>query len=237
MLDTPKLIVLAGGYGKRINSTFPDCPKPLIPINQRRLLDWVLDPWRNKVDTIDLLVSHLGHQFEEVYGGCGYQGKYRFFYDKQPGLGRLSAVSDYLKKDLPKNGIFIINGDTFVSGRWIKMLTPGLYSKLLIMPSTDFFSGHKVLLKNRKIQFKLNQSNDGRRPNFIYKNTGVMYLNSAATAHLAEMKSDADLELRLNDVLNMSKFRIIRATHNSVFDVGTPRQFNIFQNYINGHQE
>lgn len=235
MSDTPKLIVFAGGHGKRINSVFPDCPKPLIPINQRHLLDWVLDPWRQKVDTIDLLVSHLGHQFEEVYGGWEHEGKYRFFFDERPGAGRLSAISNYLQKGLPKNGVFIINGDTFMHNKYIQMLTPNPFSTLVIVPSTDFLSGHKVLLKSRKIQFERYQPIDGERPKFIYKNTGVMYLNAAATAQLAEMNCDDDLELHLDDIFNMNKFRVIRAARNSVFDVGTPSRFKTFQSYIDGH--
>src|SRR5208282_883112 len=46
-----KALILAAGYGTRLASAFKDTPKPLIPVGERPLIDYVVD----KLSDIKLL--------------------------------------------------------------------------------------------------------------------------------------------------------------------------------------
>jgi len=109
-----QIIVLAGGYGTRINSIIGDTPKILAPINDKPFIDWLIiwiNSWgiSNKKNII--LSTCVGH--EEIDSYCKSKGyKINCVKETKP-LGTFGAIANVCSKFF-SNDYIIINGDTIL---------------------------------------------------------------------------------------------------------------------------
>jgi D-glycero-alpha-D-manno-heptose 1-phosphate guanylyltransferase len=105
-------IILAGGFGTRLQSVVNDVPKPMAPVAGRPFLEWVLDYClENGIQEAILsvgyksetIIQHFGNQYK------GIQIKYAI--EKEP-LGTGGAIR-YAMEMLEDNcNCLILNGDT-----------------------------------------------------------------------------------------------------------------------------
>lgn len=108
-----KAIILAGGFGTRLNSVLSDLPKPLAPINGKPFLEYQMDYWIHQ--GIDHFVLSVGYLKEKIvnYFGDNYQNiPINYAIEDMPldtGGGLLKAL-DFITSDEP---ILVLNGDTF----------------------------------------------------------------------------------------------------------------------------
>jgi NDP-sugar pyrophosphorylase family protein len=64
-----KVAILAGGMGTRLGDLARGLPKPMVPINGRPFLEWVLDSFAARgLREIVLLTGHRGEVIEEHFG-------------------------------------------------------------------------------------------------------------------------------------------------------------------------
>jgi len=103
-------VVLAGGKGTRLSPYTYVLPKPLLPIEQRPILDLVLTRLaREGCSRVILAVGYLGHLIE-TYCGTGERWGLRieYFREEQP-LGTVGALA--LIDPLPTSPFVVMNGD------------------------------------------------------------------------------------------------------------------------------
>ena len=103
-----EVIILAGGFGTRLQSKVRDIPKPMAPINNRPFLDYVLDYLTtNKVKQVILSVYYK-YELIKNYYGSNYNGmniSYSIDSEEQGTGGAIKAAVQKSKND----HIFIIN--------------------------------------------------------------------------------------------------------------------------------
>ena len=88
-----KTVIMAGGRGTRICELFPDIPKPMIPINDKPVLEWELISLRDQgfCDVI-LTVSHMAEVIMQYFGDGEKLGIHiEYFFEKEP-LGNAGAL-------------------------------------------------------------------------------------------------------------------------------------------------
>ena len=62
-------IILAGGFGTRLQQLVKDIPKPMAPVNGRPFLDYQLEYLGNEgIQKVILSVGYLWEQIHEHYG-------------------------------------------------------------------------------------------------------------------------------------------------------------------------
>jgi len=104
-------IILAGGFGKRLKGKNLDLPKPMVNINGRPFLDYVLMHLNKyNIDKIILSVYYQGKKIEGHYNSSFNNINISYSVDKIP-LGSGGAVKAAITKTI-NNNIFVINGDT-----------------------------------------------------------------------------------------------------------------------------
>lgn len=108
-----KTILLAGGLGTRVSHLYPDIPKPMIPIDGKPfisyLINWLL---KNKIEEKDIIIS-TGHKSEKIIEYFGDRFKYS---NEDIPLGTSGALYKVVKDYNLKNEMFlVINADTFCS--------------------------------------------------------------------------------------------------------------------------
>lgn len=103
-------VVLAGGKGTRLQPFTHVLPKPLLPIEQRPILDVVLSCLtRDGCRRITLAVGHLGHMIE-LYCGAGerWGTEVDYFREREP-LGTVGVLARLDPK--PTEPFIVMNGD------------------------------------------------------------------------------------------------------------------------------
>ncbi len=104
-----KVVILAGGKGKRLEPYTTVLPKPLLPVGDFPILEVVIKQLKSYgFSDITLAVGHLGNLIESYFGGgekLGVGIKYNF---EQRPLGTVGALASI--KNLNKT-FLVLNGD------------------------------------------------------------------------------------------------------------------------------
>lgn len=121
------MIIMAGGQGSRLRPHTENCPKPLLPVAGKPMLEHIVERATSEgFRHFVLAIHHLGHMIEEYFGD-GSRWKIRIDYLREDSpLGTAGAVG--LLDPRPVEPFLVSNGD---------VLTDIHYGELL-----DFHSRH-----------------------------------------------------------------------------------------------
>lgn len=104
-------IVLAGGFGTRLQSVVKDTPKPMAPVKGRPFLTYVLDYLiEYQYDKVILSVGYLHEQIEEYFGNRYKSLEIEYAVENEP-LGTGGGILNAMSKCTTDN-VLVINGDT-----------------------------------------------------------------------------------------------------------------------------
>lgn len=106
-------IVLAGGFGTRLQQVVPDLPKPMAPIAGRPFLEILLSTLARKGFT--RIVLSLGFMAEKIVAHFGnrYAGMELVYEVEQQPLGTGGAIHAALVR-CESDHVFVFNGDTYL---------------------------------------------------------------------------------------------------------------------------
>jgi hypothetical protein len=104
------MVIMAGGKGTRLHPQTENCPKPLLPVAGKPILEHIIN--RAKAQGFShfiLAIHHLGHMIEEYFGNGDALGvKIEYLREESP-LGTAGALS--LLDPLPETSFVVTNGD------------------------------------------------------------------------------------------------------------------------------
>jgi D-glycero-alpha-D-manno-heptose 1-phosphate guanylyltransferase len=100
-------IVLAGGFGTRLQSVVPSVPKPMAPVNKKPFLEYVID-WldRQKITNVILAVGYKADIIKDYFN----DRIIRYSFEDEP-LGTGGAIKKALSL-CTSNYVVVVNGDT-----------------------------------------------------------------------------------------------------------------------------
>ncbi|TBR40361.1 MULTISPECIES: nucleotidyltransferase family protein [Dyella] len=114
MLATDEAIILAGGFGTRLQSVVRDVPKPLAPVAGRPFLAWLLDQLAGQgVRRAVLATGYLADVVESTLGSDWHGMKLVYSREEQP-LGTGGAIAKAASAVSGKRA-FVLNGDTHLA--------------------------------------------------------------------------------------------------------------------------
>lgn len=102
MNDKIQAILLAGGKGTRLAPLTDHCPKPMVPIHGRPMIEYVLDHLKlHGITNVALAVAHMGDQIKEHFGdGSAFGMKISYLQEPEPmGTGGWSQLVDWDQLD------------------------------------------------------------------------------------------------------------------------------------------
>jgi dTDP-glucose pyrophosphorylase len=115
------MVIMAGGKGSRLHPHTDNCPKPLLPVAGKPILEHIIE--RAKVEGFShfvLAIYHLGHMIEEHFGNGDALGvKIEYLREESP-LGTAGALS--LLNPLPEAAFVVTNGDVITDIRYGELL-------------------------------------------------------------------------------------------------------------------
>jgi D-glycero-alpha-D-manno-heptose 1-phosphate guanylyltransferase len=120
-MDFPTVLILAGGLGERLRSTYSAGPKSLAPVGRRPFLDYLLEWLRGEGAQEIILCVGFKRSLIQRYVGSGRKWGLRVRYSiEKKLLGTAGAVKKG-GKILGGTSMFVLNGDTFLDVNLRKM--------------------------------------------------------------------------------------------------------------------
>jgi dTDP-glucose pyrophosphorylase len=115
------MVIMAGGKGIRLRPHTENCPKPMLPVAGRPMLEHIIE--RAKAEGFShfvLAVHYLGHMIEEHFGnGEGMGIKIDYLREHTP-LGTAGALS--LLNPIPEQAFVVTNGDVITDIQYGELL-------------------------------------------------------------------------------------------------------------------
>ena len=115
------MVIMAGGVGSRLRPHTEHCPKPLLPIAGRPMLEHIIE--RAKLEGFHrfvIAVHYLGGMIKDHFGTGDRLGVYIEYLEEEAPLGTAGALS--LLKTAPDEPFLVTNGDVITDIRYGELL-------------------------------------------------------------------------------------------------------------------
>ena len=116
-----QMIIMAGGKGTRLLPKTKDCPKPLLPVNGKPMLEHIiLGAKEEGFHRFVLAVYYLGDMIKDYFGNGDLWGIKIEYLDEEMPLGTAGAIS--LLEERPKLPVIVTNADIISDIRYSGLL-------------------------------------------------------------------------------------------------------------------
>jgi len=116
-----RVVIMAGGLGKRLRPLTENLPKPMLPVGGRPLLELII---RSLVEQgfrrMTISVNYLGHIIQQHFGNGSTYGAEIDYIEETTRMGTAGALSLLLKR--PSEPFVVMNGDLLTSVRFSSLL-------------------------------------------------------------------------------------------------------------------
>jgi len=214
-LPTNQCVILAGGYGSRLGDITKKTPKPLLKINNRFFIEYIIDSLeRQGIKNFLIFTWYKSFHFKKLKKRSGV--KIHILKEKNK-LGTGGGLV-YFKKFL-HNSFFVVNGDTFfdVNIRDLENITN----------SNNHLAGVS-LAKSQKHQFKFEYNQDRnyktifyhekKKPKFV--SGGIYFFKKNFLNY--KFHNNCDLDSDIIRFIYEKKKLTSKIYTNNFIDIGTP---------------
>jgi len=104
------VLIMAGGLGKRLRPYTEDCPKPMLSVGGRPIIEHIIDRAKAQgFNNFVIAIRYLGQMIKDHFGDGSSRGiRVEYVQEDEP-LGTAGALG--LIKELPENSLVVSNGD------------------------------------------------------------------------------------------------------------------------------
>lgn len=230
--DNP-IFIMAGGFGTRLRPLTDNCPKPMLRVGDKPMLEHLINQFR-VLGFHDFYISthYMPEVIQEHFGdGSHWDISITYIHEDTP-LGTGGALG-LLPKNLPQLPLIMMNGD---------VLTKIDFTELL-----DHHESHNLdsTMCVRELEYKISygvvESEDGLITNMVEKptyryhiNTGIYVLSPECVASV-QHNTQIDLPTLLKQRMDKSKRVGIYTTSEYWLDIGQMTDYQKAQQDIKTH--
>lgn len=104
------MVIMAGGKGTRLRPHTENCPKPMLPVGNKPMLEHIIERAKlNGFNRFILAIHYLGHMVEDYFGNGTKMNIQIDYVREQAPLGTAGALS--LLGEKPESPFLVTNGD------------------------------------------------------------------------------------------------------------------------------
>jgi mannose-1-phosphate guanylyltransferase len=178
-----KGVILAGGFGKRLKPITDNCPKPMIEILDKPIIEWQIQLLaKNNIREIIICVGYLKEQIiDHIASGNRFNVKVAYTVEDEPlGTGGALKNTYSLLKD-EKEGFFMINGDILTNIDFKTLADKNKTNTLAVVPLN---SPYGIV----DFDEKLNVTGFKEKPHIVDKwiNAGIYFFNEEVFNYLPD---------------------------------------------------
>lgn len=226
------VFIMAGGFGTRLRPLTDDCPKPMLKVGDKPILERLLEQFSTAgFKNIYISTHYMPEQITNYFGnGSEWGVNVNYIHENEP-LGTGGALG-LLPSDIPKLPLIMINGDVLTTANFEKLLNfHNKYSPVATMCVREFDyqipygvisgDGHKIVsMQEKPIQkYFVNAG--------IYVIDPVIFMNVPKHKHI-------DMPTLLEQQISNCKDVIMFPLHEYWLDIGRMDDFNKAQIDIEG---
>ncbi len=212
-----QMVIMAGGLGTRLRPHTEDCPKPMLPLGGKPMLEHIILRARAEgFIKFTIALNYLGEIIEDYFeDGKDFNVEISYTHEDEP-LGTAGALS--LLDSIPKDPFIVTNGDVMTDINYGKIIDFHL--------DQDAFATMAVRRHEWQNPFGVVKLDGINISGFLekpisqsYINAGVYVLNPEAINHL-EDKKFCDMPTLFERIKQKNLSTIAYATHEEWVDVG-----------------
>jgi len=115
------MIIMAGGQGTRLRPHTENCPKPLLPVAGKPMLEYIIEQAKSEgFQHFVLAIHYLGHMIQDYFGdGSRWNVKIEYIHEESP-LGTVGAIG--LLNIKPDQPFIVSNGDVLTDIHYAELL-------------------------------------------------------------------------------------------------------------------
>jgi len=118
---TNRMVIMAGGEGTRLRPHTENCPKPLLPVGGKPMLEHIIErACAEGFNHFSLAIHYLGFMIEDYFGNGNRWGVRIDYLKEQSPLGTAGAIS--LISPFPELPFLVTNGDVLTDIRYGELL-------------------------------------------------------------------------------------------------------------------
>lgn len=115
------MVIMAGGMGTRLRPHTENCPKPLLPVAGKPMLEHIIERAKQEgFNQFVLAIHYLGHMIEDYFGNGERLGVQINYLREEAPLGTAGALS--LLNPVPDAPFVVTNGDVMTDIRYGELL-------------------------------------------------------------------------------------------------------------------
>lgn len=166
-----KLIILAGGFGTRLQSVLKGYPKPLADINGQPFIKFLFQDWINNGFNDFILSLHYEAQMiidfvdEEKKCGILKNCNIQSIIEPRP-LGTGGAVAYVTTKIKLEDNIYITNADTWLNGGYLNLIKSN-GNTIGIVEVPNAYRYGRVNINEENLIEEFSEKNNSKGPGYI----------------------------------------------------------------------
>ena len=216
-------IILAGGFGTRLQKVVSDLPKPMADINGKPFLEYLFNYLEKyKIKKVILSVGYKHEKIIEYFGDNFKNIKIKYAVENQP-LGTGGAIKFTLDK-INDNNFFLINGDTFFDVNLNQLSNFHSDKKadisLSLKPLSDFDRYGAVEIDNNN---RIKKFNEKKYQKHGLINGGVYAINKNIFNKTEKTKFSFEKDIMEKHLTKLKMFGFVSDTY--FIDIGIPDDY------------
>ncbi len=219
-------VILAAGKGTRLRPLTDNCPKPLVHVCGKPLLDHIVDALPSSVDELIIVTGYLGHMIRE-YCGAEFHGRKVTYIEQVEQNGTAKAL--WLCKDLIKGRFLFLFADDIHGKADIARATS--YTRSLLVASVSTPEKFGIVVRNPDGTLGLMIEKPEHAPSNC-ASTGAMVLDD----HIFEFEPQTPVkgEYYLTEVIERyaQKYPIAVVEQNTWIPIGYPEDIKTAESKI-----
>jgi capsule biosynthesis phosphatase len=229
------IIIPLGGVGKRFSDYGFKDPKPLVYVQGKKIISWVLSSLKlSKKDKIYILYNHILEEFNFERRILAEHSNVNFFKLPKSTKGPVETISlfcKFLQKEPINDPVFILDGDTFYSTNIISKLKNKKNSCILYFNTNDkkpIYSYIKIN-KNKQVTDIAEKIKISRNANIGYYFSSFEILKKFSLITIKKKSKKAyvsDIYRMMLD--NNVRIDSLKISNKNFSILGTPEQIKFF---------
>ncbi|MDD5334869.1 MAG: nucleotidyltransferase family protein [Rhodoferax sp.] len=213
------MVIMAGGIGKRLLPHTENCPKPLLLVAGKPMLEHIIERAKSEgFNHFVLAIHHFGHMIEDYFGNGEHLGVQIDYLREQSPLGTAGALG--LLSPRPALPFLVTNGDVMTDIHYGELLDFHIRNGAAATMAVRVHEWHHPfgVVQTQGIEIVGFEEKPVLRSHI---NAGVYAFNPDALEILDE-NTHCDMPVLFSHLQNMAKRTVAYPMHEPWLDVGRP---------------
>ena len=215
-----QVIIMAGGKGKRMMPHTKTCPKPLLPVGGKPILEHILLKARSEgFNNFIISINYLGEMIEDYFGnGSKWGVKIKYLKENMP-LGTIGALS--LIKNQPNFPFIVCNGDIISDIKYTDLLDFHIKNKAF---GTVAVKPYEIKNPYGVVKIDGNQIVDIEEKPIVKSHVNIgVYVFSPKIINEIKKNKYLDMNILIQKLLGKMKKIIAYPAYEPWLDIGKPK--------------